>query len=292
MESSQLTAFIAVAETASFSLAAEKLHLTQPAISKRIALLEGNLRVKLFDRIGRQVLLTEAGRILLDRARTITREINTTRILIANLSSQVSGTLTLAASHHIGLHRLPPVLREYTERYPQVKIDISFLESERAYEEVAHGGIELAIVTLAPHKLLKINAQSLWEDGLCLMIARDHPLAGNSRVSFEDLVKFPVILPAENTFTRKLIEAQFQARGYNLKPEMSTNYLETIRMMVSIGMAWSVLPRTMLDDDLRILNVRNFHISRSLGYIVHEYHTLSNAANSFITVLEAHADGH
>lgn len=292
MESTQLAAFITVAETASFSLAAEKLHLTQPAVSKRIALLEGNLGVRLFDRIGRQVLLTEAGQILLDRAKTITREIHTTRTLIANLSTHVSGDMRLAASHHIGLHRLPVVLREYAERYPQVKIDISFLESERAYEEVVHGGIELAVVTLAPEKLPKINAHQLWEDELCLMIARDHPLAGYPRVTLDDLVKFPVILPAENTFTRKLIEAQFQARGYSLKPEMSTNYLETIRMMVSIGMAWSVLPRTMLDDDLQILNLRKFHINRSLGYIVHEYHTLTNAANSFIALLEAHADVH
>jgi len=290
MESSQLAAFIAVAETSSFSSAAENLHLTQPAVSKRIALLERNLELRLFDRIGKKVFLTEAGRILLDRARTINREISTTRTLLANLNAQVSGRLALASSHHIGLHRLPPVLREYAGRYPLVRIDISFLESEQAYEQVAHGAIELGVVTLAPENVAKINPHPLWEDELCIMISRDHPLAGHQRVSLEDLLEFPVILPAENTFTRRIVEELFRSRNCGLTTEMSTNYLETIRMMVSIGMAWSVLPRTMLDESLHILHFRDVRLSRKLGYINHDYHTLSNAAKAFIELLEAYGD--
>ena len=114
MDTNSLRTFITTAELESFSLAAEQLYLTQPAISKRIAALEEELGAKLFDRIGRHVSLTEAGRTLLQRARIILQEVEDSRRLISNLSGTVSGRLSIGTSHHIGLHRLPPVLRRYS----------------------------------------------------------------------------------------------------------------------------------------------------------------------------------
>ncbi len=149
MELATLNAFIAIAELGSFSEAAERLYLTQPAVSKRIASLEQQLNVRLFDRLGREVSLTEAGRALLPRAYQILNVLDDTRRALNNLSGEVSGRLTLATSHHIGLHRLPPLLRAFTRAHPQVALDIQFLDSEVAYEEVLHGRAELAVITLA-----------------------------------------------------------------------------------------------------------------------------------------------
>ena len=132
MDTQQITAFIAVAETSSFTLAAERLYLTQPAISKRINLLEQFLGNRLFDRIGKKIKLTEAGQILMPHAKKILREIEDTRNAVQNLSQSVSGRLTLASSHHIGLHRLPPVLKQYSGSYPDVSIDISFQDSNKS----------------------------------------------------------------------------------------------------------------------------------------------------------------
>jgi DNA-binding transcriptional LysR family regulator len=106
-----LRAFLLVAETGSFSLAAEKLHLTQPAVSKRIALLEEQLGADLFDRIGRNTSLTEAGTALLPHARAVQRELEAARQSVRDLSGAVAGQLRLATSHHIGLHRLPGAQR-------------------------------------------------------------------------------------------------------------------------------------------------------------------------------------
>jgi len=286
MDMNQLVAFISVADTGSFSIAADKLHLTQPAISKRIATLESKLQTHLFDRIGKRVLLTEAGGLLLPRARRIMREIQDTRTSIHNLSTGVDGRMAIAASHHIGLHRLPPVLREFTRRYPQVIVDISFLDSEMAYQQVIHGEIELAVVTLSPGDVEKVTRRLLWPDPLSFMVARDHPLAQRGEIGLKQLLDYPSILPSENTFTRQLVEQLFLDRKLKLQVEMSTNYLETIRMMVSIGMAWSVLPDTMQDDTLVTLPVRNTGLNRDLGYIFHRDHTLTNAAAAFIEALE------
>ena len=145
-----LTAFMAVAETGSFSAAAERLYITQPAISKRIALLEQQLEARLFDRVGRQIQLTEAGRSLLPRARQVLMDVEDMARAIHDLSGEVGGKLRIGTSHHIGLHRLPPVLRQFSRDYPLVKLDIHFIDSEEAWEGVLHGELEMGVVTLTP----------------------------------------------------------------------------------------------------------------------------------------------
>lgn len=126
MDLANLNAFIAIAETGSFSGAGERLYITQPAISKRIAGLEQQLNVRLFDRLGREVSLTEAGRALLPRAYQILNVLDDTRRALTNLTGEVTGRLTLATSHHIGLHRLPPVLRAFTRATPRWRWTFSF----------------------------------------------------------------------------------------------------------------------------------------------------------------------
>jgi DNA-binding transcriptional LysR family regulator len=285
-----LNAFLAIAECGSFSGAGERLHLTQPAISKRIAGLEQQLNVRLFDRLGREVSLTEAGRALLPRAYQILNVLDDTRRALTNLTGEVSGRLTLATSHHIGLHRLPPVLRAFTKRYPDVALDIQFLDSEVAYEEILHGRAELAVITLAPEPHSLVRAVPVWSDPLDFVVAPEHPLALNGAVSLADIAYHPAVFPGGNTFTHHIVQRLFQAQGLSANIAMSTNYLETIKMMVSIGLAWSVLPRTMLDEQVHSIALPGIQLSRQLGYIVHTERTLSNAARAFMALLDAEPD--
>lgn len=292
MDLATLSAFIAVAETGSFSLAGERLHLTQPAISKRIFALEEQLEVRLFDRLGREVGLTEAGRALLPRAYRILGELDDTRRALTNLNGQVSGRLTLATSHHIGLHRLPPVLREFTRRYPAVSLDIRFLDSEVAYEEVLQGRAELAVITLAPETRAPLHATPIWEDPLDFVAAPEHPLARKANLTLADVAAHPAVFPCAHTFTHRIVHKLFDAAGLAPQVAMSTNYLETIKMMVSIGLAWSLLPRTMLDDQVVRLPLPGPQLSRRLGYVLHTERTLSNAARAFMTLLDTrHGSG-
>ena len=286
MDLANLNAFIAIAEAGSFSEAGERLHLTQPAVSKRIAGLEQQLNVRLFDRIGREVSLTEAGRALLPRAYQILNVLDDTRRALTNLNGEISGRLTLATSHHIGLHRLPPLLRAFTRTHPQVALDIQFLDSEVAYEEVLHGRAELAVITLAPETRPPVAATAIWDDVLDFVAAPEHPLARNGTVSLSDVARHPAVFPGDNTFTHHIVRRLFEAQGLKPNIGMSTNYLETIKMMVSIGIAWSVLPRTMLDSQVAALPLPGVQLVRRLGYIVHTERTLSNAARAFIALLE------
>ncbi len=287
MDTQQLQAFIAVAECRSFSEAADRIHLTQPAVSKRVAALEEQLGAKLFDRISRTVNLTEAGEALLPRAKRILQEIADTRQAINDLSGDVSGRLRLAISHHIGLHRLPPVLKAFSSKYPQVSIDVDFMDSERAYEGILHGEFEIAVITLAPDPHPKIDAHCIWPDPMVFMAAEDHPLASRSAtaLTLADLTLHPAILPAVSTYTGRMIKALFDRERIAYPTSIDTNYLETIRMMVSTGLGWSMLPRSMLESGVIEIPVAGTALERQLGYIQHREKTPSNAGRAFIKLL-------
>ncbi len=288
MDIHNLKAFLAVARLGSFSEASEQLHLTQPAISKRIAGLEQQLGHKLFDRIGRNISLTEAGRELLPRATHILHAVNDTQQAIADLSGKISGPLSIATSHHIGLHRLPAVLRQFARDYPDVNLQLEFLDSEKAYAEVLQGHYDLAIITLAPDHDAKIAAVPIWSDPLSFVAAAEHPLAQQKNLRLQDFSPYPAILPDEKTYTTRLISQLFEKTASPLEISMTTNHLDTIKMMASIGLGWAVLPDTIIDQQLTKLKIPKLQVHRDLGCIYHRERSLSNAANGFLNVLEQH----
>jgi len=286
MDLTSLAVFVAVAEHGGFSAAAEKLHLTQPAVSKRIAQLEAELGLRLLDRLGRQVLPTEAGTLLLQRARGLLADASDTRRALAALGEGIGGSLRIATSHHIGLHYLPPLLRHYSQHYPQVELDIAFVDSEQAYARVLAGSAELAITTLAPATAAPLLAQPLWDDPLCFMAAADHPLSRRKRLSLNDLAAHPAVLPDAGTFTHKLVAGLFADNGLALSVRLHTNYLETIKMLVGVGLAWSALPASLLDAQVMALPVTGARLQRQLGWVRHGGRTLSRAGAAFVQVLE------
>lgn len=288
MDIQALSAFVAVSDSQSFSRAAEQLFITQPAVSKRISALENQLNTRLFDRIGKTVQLTEAGRALLPSAQRILAELEESRRAIGNLNRQVAGTLKLATSHHIGLHRLPPVLREFTTRYPEVDLDIRFMDSEEACSSVLKGEVELAIATLPEQDWQHLISQTIWHDPLDIVISAQHPMAKQLNLSIDTLRSLPAILPARNTFTRVLLEQALGLNEQNLNIALETNYLETIKMMVSIGLGWSVLPVSMLSADISRLDIQGVEFERLLGVVSHQHRTLSNAARIMMELLEKH----
>lgn len=286
MDTQSLQAFLAVADNSSFSLAAEQLYLTQPAVSKRIATLEVQVGARLFDRIGRRVSLTEAGQILLPRAREILVMVDDSRRALTNLTGDVGGSLTMATSHHIGLHRLPPILKAYTQAHPEVRMDMRFLDSEQAYQGVLDGELEIAVVTLAPVPDPQLTAVPIWIDRLRFVCGNEHPLAGHRALPLSALSKYDAVLPGHLTFTRGIVVDTFARDGLKVNVALSTNYLETLKMMVAIGLGWSVLPETLIDDDVQILPIEHLPIERPLGYLVHKSRTLSNAARSMLSMLD------
>ncbi|MDH3309957.1 MAG: LysR family transcriptional regulator [Gammaproteobacteria bacterium] len=285
MDISALQVFLAVAEAGSFTRAAERIYLTQPAISKRIAALESEIGTRLFDRIGRGIHLTPAGEALLSRARTVLQELEDVKRGITNLSGTITGELHVATSHHIGLHRLPGPLKRFHDTYPQVRLNLQFMDSEKACQAIAKGDIELAVVTLPTITSAPLKTETIWDDPLDIVVSPGHPLAQERRVKLEILLDYPAILPGPGTYTREIILNAFGSLRDRIQIGMATNYLEVLKMLAAIGLGWSALPRTMIDEGLKVVQIEKGVIRRELGIVTHEKRTLSNAGAALIRII-------
>lgn len=288
MDHAQLSAFVAVAEGKSFSRAAEQLHLTQPAISKRIANLETGLGQRLFDRVGHSVHLTPAGQTLLPRARQLLLDMDDTATAISNLTGRVAGPLRIATSHHIGLRRLPALLSDYTRRYPDVTLEFDFVDSEQAYHDVEQGLRELAIVTLPDEPQASVTAVPVWRERLIPCVHRSHPLAKQATVAIAELARHRAVLLGGHTFTQQKVEQLFASHQVTLSDRTSSSYLEAIAMLVTAGQGWALLPDIMVRDELIALSVQPaIALERALGVVHHRERTLSNAGRALVQLLHS-----
>jgi len=285
MQINQINAFLAVAELGSFSLAAEQLHITQPAVSKRIRQLEISINTALFDRISKRSILTPNGQAFKPHAERILQELKSFRFSLSRQQDSPSGSLSFATSHHIGLHRLPGTLRDFKIRYPQVDLDLHFMDSEDACVAIANNELELAIVTLPELADEKLDCEPIWIDQLMVVMAADHPLADRQEIDPLELLEHAAILPSLGTFTRKIINSLFAASKDQLKIILETNYLETIKVMVSANLGWSILPQSMVDASLSSHRLRGLDVQRPLGIVTRKNRTLSLSSTAMIDLL-------
>ena len=277
-------AFIKVMETGSISMAADHLFITQPAVTKRIHSLEDYFGVKLFESAGRGVQATHAAHSLLPKVKNWLNELGDIHHTLSHDQTQIKGKLKIGTSHHIGLHHLPAHLRAYVQDFPEVTLDVHFVDSEQAHEQVLAGDLELAFLTLPPSLDDRLNYVPLWNDPLVFVAAAFHPLASEKNLSLEHLMQYPSLLPASHTYTAQITLAEFEKKGLKPKVTMSNNPLESIRMLASIGLGWSVLPKTLVSQDLVTLDL-DLEMKRQLGMVWHPARTQSKAAKALVDLM-------
>lgn len=282
MDINNLKAFIAVADKRSFSRSAEVLHLTQPAVSKRIAALESELETRLFDRVGRQVHLTEAGNVLLPSARQISSELDRIEELIANLGREVSGRLRMVASHYVGVYRMPPMLKQFREQFPKVDLDLHFTSSAEAANGVLDGRYEMALCALNGEPAARLKALKVWDEPLHLVTGNDHPLTHQSELSLELLMQCPAVLPSGSSITRSIVDSHLATLNQRPAEVLETSHLETVKMMISVGLGWGCLPATMIDDSVTRLDLPALNMRRQISLVRLQERTLSRAAQAFL----------
>lgn len=286
MDQQSLRIFLAVADSESFTRAAEQLYLTQPAISKRIAGLESQLNSRLFDRIGHNIQLTASGKLLKQHAQKLLQDMAFARQQLRNLSGEAAGPLQIATGHHIGLHRLPSVWTSISQNYPDIELQIHFMDSEQAYEQVIEGNMECAVVTLPEHPAADLTHYPLWQDDMAIYCSSNSPLRDENTLKIEELMDHTVILPEKHTFTRQAIIEHFKQRNVFFSNIRTGDYLETIKVLVECGLGWSVLPTILENKRLTRLLPEQFSLTRTLGLIHHKKRPLSNAAKLFLTLMQ------
>ncbi|MDP4546331.1 LysR family transcriptional regulator [Marinobacter sp. MDS2] len=285
MDANSLKAFLTIVDQGSFSEAAETLHLTQPAVSKRLATLEQQLGTKLIERGHREIRLTEAGARLLPHARQILDDIHNAKAALASDDGTITGELNIIASHHIGLHHLPNWLRRFAKQYPEVSINLQFMESDAAYSQMLKRNAELAFVTLSDSMESQFRVYQQWPDPMAFVTGTDHELTADKTTTLKELARYPALLPDTTTATYRTVSRLFLEANLPLKQQIPTNYLETIKMMTSVGLGWSVLPLSMVDKSLHTLQT-GFSVSRVLGAIGLSGRQLSLAAKAMLDIVK------
>ncbi len=286
MDINNLRAFIEVADKRSFSRSAETLHLTQPAVSKRIAALETELSARLFDRVGRSVHLTEAGNVLLPSARQISAELDRIEEVICNLGKSVTGKLSIGTSPHIGVTYLAPVLKHFRVQYPDVEMDIEFNNSVKVLEDVENGIFEMGLCALHTPVGPKLREIDIWQDDMSIVVARDHPLAEEENVDLELLMKCPAVLPPAPFASRSLIDQALETKNAKANVNLEVSDFDTLCMMVKIGLGWGILPNALCNDSgLYVVKLAGVNLKRRVSLVRHQDRTLSRASQAFIKAL-------
>lgn len=242
MEIRQLRAFVAIAESGTFTAGALRVHVTQAAISMQIRQLENEIGAKVFVRAPRHVILTEAGEHLLRRARTMLREHDAAVDEIAELAGAERGRLRIgSASAMVLTDQLPTILTELRKQHPAAEITVASGTSEALVEQILAGELDIAFVSL-PVDARGIQTERLSEDQLVAVASPNHKLAKQKTISAYTLAGERLILGERGGNTRRLIDQFFAQAGVTLHVAMELSRQAAIRRMVEEDMGVGIVP--------------------------------------------------
>jgi DNA-binding transcriptional LysR family regulator len=280
-----------LAETASFSRAAQHNGLTQSAVSQQVKALEKRYGVRLIDRGKKSFSLTPEGRTFLGAAREILAVVDGLDARLRELREVVEGDLRLAAVLSVGLHELPPYTRQFARLYPQVKIRTDYLRSSEVYAAVLAGRAEAGLVAY-PAVRRGLIAGELWRDRLVLVCSPSHRLARRARVPLAELAGERFIAFAADLPTRKALDRALRGAGVVMRPEREFDNIETVKRTVEIDGAVSILPETALANERRAGSLIPVEISspdmwRPVGVVTKRNRAGSLALRRFLELLRA-----
>jgi len=293
MELHPLRVFLAVATEKSFSRAAEKLLRTQPAISLSIQRLESELGEKIIDRSAKDLLLTDAGKIVLEYARRFENLQGDLENALSELRDKSSGRLTIGANESCTLYLLHHI-EQYRRRYPKIKVQIRRSLSSKIPSELIDGDLELGILTYDPEdeRLVSID---IYKDHLAFVVSPSHRFAaradGTGEVSIAELGMETFIAHNVVSPYRAVVLREFQRHKVPLNMDLEMPTIEAIRKMVQRNEGVAFLPRMCVDEEigqgmLCEVKVKELDVDRKIRLVYPSRRALSHAAQAFLEVVQ------
>jgi len=290
MELHQLRYFCAIAETGSFSKAAVKTHISQPSLSQQIRKLEDELGVKLFDRLGRSVRLTEFGQSFLPRARTVLRDLEAARSEVTERKSSTGGSLCIGVIPTIAPYFLPEVLPKFSRDWPQAKLSVVEEITPQLLEKLRAGSIDIAIVAL-PLQVHghEFESHPLMTEKLFAVLPKKHTLSKRHSVSLRELQADPFLLLRDGHCFRATTVAACNRARMNPQVVFESGQFSSILSMVSAGLGVSVVPQMAVEKrtGCRFLPLADEHAARTIGAVILKGKSQSRLCKAFL----AHVGG-
>jgi DNA-binding transcriptional LysR family regulator len=287
MDFEQLKTFLHVCRLKSFSRAAEKLGVTQPAISAQIRSLEKEVGARLFDRDGGKVTFTAAGRLFEPFAEHCLQCQGHIFMAVNELYRSARGEVAVSASEATSLYVLPPVFAEYKKHYTRVNLNIVRAEHLRSIEMVMNREVDFAIASM-PVKDPRLVVQIIHRDEIVLAVAPTHPLASRPSIKVDEMLQFPMLLLKQGR-QRTLINNFFDSFDAQPRIAMEVDSSELLKRLISAGLGMGFLPRANLLNDLnagllRVVRVEGMRLNRELALIFRKDRTLTHAAQAFLEI--------
>ncbi len=285
-----LKTFCDLIETGSFSKAAALNFISQSAVSQQVKTLEGRFDQQLIERRQRQgITPTEAGKIFYAECKEILERFQALEERMRDKSSTIAGVVKVATVYSIGLHELPPYVKEFIKAHPQVNVHIEYSRTDKVYEACLNNAIDFGIVAL-PLRHPNIAVIPFRDDKLVIVCDPEHPLARHRRISLKKLSGEEFIAFERDIPTRKTIDRILKQHNVAADYVMEFDNIETIKRSVEAGIGISILPEPAVASEVRsrllvALNFSEGTFTRPLGIIHRKGKVFSAAAREFINLL-------
>lgn len=290
MELHTLKVFQSVATEKSFSRAAEKLLRTQPAVSLAVQRLETELGERLIDRSGKELLLTDAGKIVFDFSRRFENLAAELSNALAEMRDNASGVLSVGANESTSLYLLQHIVN-YRRLYPKVKVRVRRSLSSKIPQQLIDGELELGVISFDPQDE-RLLGQVIYTDHLAFVVSPDHRFAGRESVSITELGMETFV--AHNVLSpyREIVLREFQRHRVALNMDVEMPTVETIRRMVQRNEGVAFLPRLCVEQEvesglLHEVRIEELSVDRKIHLVYPAKRALSHAARAFLEVVKA-----
>lgn len=286
--------FCDLADTSSFSNAAKLNSITQSAVSQQIRTLETRYNVMLIERGRRNFSLTPEGQAFLEASRQILNIYDHLGDRLHELQNIVAGELKVASVYSIGLHELPPFMKKFRRRYPEVTVQVEYRRSAQVYSQVLNGEVDLGLVAY-PARRKGLLVERFLEDKMVVICHPSHPFAKKKRLQLEDLngekfISFEPDLP-----TRKAVDRHLKGHDVKVESTMEFDNIETVKRAVEIENGISIVPQNTVHPEVRAgtlvaIEIEKPEIWRPLGIVLKRSHPRSPALREFINLLQSGLD--
>lgn len=284
-----LKVFCDIIESGSFSYAASQNFVTQSAVSQQVRSLEEKYDCRLIERGRAGVKPTAAGQVLYTASKEIVRKFVELENRLREIGSVIAGSIRVGTVYSVGLHELPPYLTEFLREYPAVNVHLEYLRSNKIYEDLVEGKIDLGIVAY-PAKRSQTVTIPFRHDELVLVVPPDHALARSNKISVTQLSGHNLVGYERDISTRKASDRILRDHGVKPLYAMEFDNIETIKRAVEIGIGCAIVPRLTVEAEtargsLKMIEFQEGPFTRPLAIVYKRGRELSPAARKFVEVL-------
>ena len=287
-----LKVFCDLVDMQGFSLAAERNFITQSAVSQQIRTLEEKFDRRLLERVRgrREIRLTPAGEVFYREARAVLQAFDQLEENMRSLVGRIGGTVKVATVYSVGLHELPPKVREFMTKFPTVKIDLEYSRTTRVVRDVLDGTVELGVVTF-PEQKRGLTVVPMNGDRLVLICPPDHEFAERELIKAKELNGQKFVFFERDIPTRKATDKILKANGVEVEKVAEFDNIETIKRSVEVGFGLAIVPHPSViseekREQLAVVELAEKEWVRPVGVIFRSDRSLSLAAKKFVNLLE------